>query len=46
LIYYEVHSRVTDTIDPEKQLKRWRKEWKWNLLKDNNPSLKDLFFEL
>ncbi|MEM8892971.1 MAG: GIY-YIG nuclease family protein [Bacteroidota bacterium] len=46
LIYYEVHSRITDATDREKQLKRWRKEWKWNLIRGNNPSLTDLFDEL
>lgn len=46
LIYYEVHHRITDAIDREKQLKRWHKEWKWNLVREHNPELNDLFSEL
>jgi putative endonuclease len=42
LVHFEVYHRITDAIDREKQLKRWHKEWKWNLVKDHNPDLKDL----
>ena len=26
----------------KKQLKNWHKEWKWNLIKEENPNLNDL----
>lgn len=46
LIYFECYSRITDAIDREKQLKRWHREWKWNLIKEENPNLLDLFDEI
>jgi putative endonuclease len=46
LIYYEVHSSIVAAIDREKQLKRWHKEWKLNLIKSVNPELKDLSEEV
>jgi hypothetical protein len=29
-------------IGREKQLKNWHSEWKWNIIKEENPALKDL----
>ena len=46
LVYYEVHSSIQSAIDREKQLKRWHKEWKLNLIKAINPELKDLSDEV
>ena len=46
LLYFEVFDNIEQAIVREKQLKNWHKEWKWNLIKENNPVLKDLFFEL
>lgn len=42
LIYHEEFSFVEEAISREKQLKNWRKEWKWNLIKSVNPELVDL----
>ena len=46
LIYCEEFPDINQAILREKQLKNWRKEWKWNLIKIENPELKDLFPEL
>ena len=46
LIYFEEFSDVNQAIQREKQLKNWRKEWKWNLVKEINPELKDLYEDL
>jgi putative endonuclease len=42
LMYFAHFSRIVDAIDYEKQLKNWHKEWKWNLIKEENPKLEDL----
>ncbi len=42
LVYYEVYDRLDLGIHREKQLKRWRREWKEKLINDFNPEWKDL----
>ncbi|MGI8893157.1 MAG: GIY-YIG nuclease family protein [Bacteroidia bacterium] len=42
LLYFERISGIHNAINREKQLKNWHKEWKWNLIKEENPELKDL----
>lgn len=42
LLYYEEIFGMQNAIDREKQLKSWKKEWKWELIKKENPTLKDL----
>ena len=42
LMYFEQISGITLAIKREKQLKRWHREWKINLIKELNPDLKDL----
>ena len=46
LILYEDFDLITDAIDREKQLKNWHREWKLNLIRDMNPYMKDLSFEI
>ncbi len=42
LVYYEYFEKITDAIDREKQLKNWHRDWKINLIKSENPEMKDL----
>ena len=42
LMYYEGFMDIEDAIKREKQIKNWKIEWKWNLVKSMNPELKDL----
>ncbi|NGP76995.1 GIY-YIG nuclease family protein [Balneolaceae bacterium YR4-1] len=42
LVYYEEFPNIVDAILREKQLKNWHHEWKVNLIKKLNPSMKDL----
>ncbi len=42
LLYFEVIPGMSDAINREKQLKNWHRTWKWNLIKEKNPELKDL----
>jgi putative endonuclease len=46
LLYFEEFTSIEQAIAREKQLKNWHKEWKWNLIKQVNPELKDLFEDL
>ena len=45
LVRYEVFDYVNDAITREKQLKHWRREWKLELIEEDNPSWKDLYDE-
>jgi putative endonuclease len=45
LLYFEGFWSIEEAIAREKQLKRWHREWKWNLIKSVNPDLKDLSSE-
>jgi len=42
LIYFETFTDIEQAIEREKQLKNWHKEWKLNLIKKSNPTLKTL----
>jgi len=42
LVYYELTNDINATIAREKQLKRWHREWKINLIKQGNPEFDDL----
>lgn len=42
LVYFEECNRIEDAIAREKQLKNWHRDWKINLIKDVNPTFKDL----
>lgn len=46
LIYFETFNRIIEAINREKQLKNWHKDWKWNLVKEKNPELRDLYLEI
>lgn len=42
LIHLETFEMKKKAKQREKQLKNWHKEWKWNLIIENNPELKTL----
>jgi putative endonuclease len=42
LVYFEKITDIVKAIEREKQLKRWHREWKINLIKFMNPDLEDL----
>jgi len=46
LLYFEEFDDIREAIAREKQLKNWRREWKFNLIKKVNPDLKDLTFDI
>jgi len=42
LVYFEMGGDMEAAIRREKQLKRWRREWKLNLIERHNPNWVDL----
>ncbi len=42
LIYFEVFNDINQAISREKQLKNWHKNWKLDLIRKSNPTLKTL----
>jgi len=46
LLYFEIYHEINDAKHRERQLKRYRRNWKENLIKSINPTYKDLFFDV
>jgi putative endonuclease len=46
LVYYEIHEDIYEAITREKQIKKWNRDWKINLIEKHNPQWLDLFFEI
>ena len=46
LMYYEVHGDIHEAILREKQIKKWNRDWKINLIERDNPHWCDLYAEL
>ena len=43
LVYFEEFNNPTDAIKREKQLKKWKRSWKIELIEQNNLYWKDLY---
>lgn len=43
LVYFEFYVTMADAILREKQLKRWRRDWKTGLIERGNPDWHDLY---
>jgi putative endonuclease len=46
LVYFEVTEDIHSAIKREKQIKKWNRAWKIELIEKNNPEWKDLYFDL
>ena len=42
LVWYEAHDRMDSAIRRERQLKKWNRDWKLNLIEMANPDWRDL----
>src|ERR1043165_2489663 len=43
LVWYEPHQTMVGAIKREKQLKKYKREWKINLIERENPNWEDLY---
>ncbi len=46
LVYYETFGRIQDAITREKRMKKWKRQWKMELIEKSNPKWEDLFDNL
>ncbi len=46
LVYFEVHETMESTILKEKQIKKWKREWKISIIEKNNSKWLDLWEQL
>ena len=46
LVYFEAHETALEAISREKALKRWQRNWKFELIESANPGWNDLWDEI
>ncbi|MGP8081133.1 MAG: GIY-YIG nuclease family protein [Dehalococcoidales bacterium] len=46
LVYYEQCESIESAIMREKQIKKWKRRWKIELIEKMNPTWKDLYIDL
>jgi putative endonuclease len=46
LVWYETTTDIEGAIRNEKQMKKWRRQWKINLIEEENPNWDDLYDQL
>lgn len=43
LVYYDVFDDINEAIYREKQMKKWKRQWKINLIEKTNKQWRDLY---
>jgi putative endonuclease len=46
LVWFEIYDDVITAIAREKELKKWRRDWKIRLIEERNPQWLDLYPEI
>ena len=46
LVWFERHDLIVDAIRREKSLKKYKRDWKLNLIERDNPGWDDLYLEM
>ena len=46
LVYYEEYQYINDAIVREKQMKKWNRKWKIELVEKENPAWRDFFTDM
>ena len=43
LVYYEIFRNIQDAITREKNIKKWKRKWKMEMIEESNPKWEDLY---
>jgi len=46
LVHYETYTNIHDALTREKRLKKWKRQWKINLIEKENPEWADLYSKI
>ena len=46
LVWFELHTDMLAAIDREKQIKKWNRAWKIELIESSNPDWEDRYSEI
>ena len=46
LVWFEPHETMESAIQREKNIKKWNRDWKLQLIEQSNPSWRDLYAEI
>lgn len=46
LVYFEPHKDIYKAITREKAIKNWRRAWKIQLIEQDNPYWRDLYYDI
>lgn len=46
LVWYELHQEMASAISREKQLKKWKRDWKIELIEESNSAWMDLYLSI
>lgn len=46
LVYFEFHENMLSAIQREKQIKKWRRSWKVEMIEAKNPNWTDLWSQI
>lgn len=46
LVWFEPHTDITEAILREKRIKRWRRQWKIELIEAQNPDWRDFLLDI
>ncbi|MFS2015588.1 GIY-YIG nuclease family protein [Massilia sp. CT11-108] len=46
LVWYEIHADIMEAIRREKQIKKWDRSWKVELIQKTNPRWRDLYADI
>jgi len=46
LVYFEHYTNINDAIRREKCIKKWRRQWKIDIIEKLNPQWRDLYDEI